>query len=47
RNAGADFVAAGNIGCLLQLELGLRQAALPTKAVHPIELLDWALHGMP
>jgi glycolate oxidase iron-sulfur subunit len=47
RNAGADFVAAGNIGCLLQLQLGLRQAASRTKAIHPVELLDWALHGQP
>ena len=47
RNAGADFVAAGNIGCLLQLQLGLRQAASRTRAIHPVELLDWALNGMP
>ncbi len=44
---GASIVAAGNIGCLLQIRLGLRQAGLPVRAVHPVELLDWALHGMP
>jgi len=44
RLAEADFVAAGNIGCLLQIQLGLRQAGLRTRAVHPVELVDRALH---
>lgn len=47
REAGASHVAIGNIGCLLQITLGLRQAKLPVRAVHPVELVDWALHGMP
>jgi glycolate oxidase iron-sulfur subunit len=47
RETGAEFVAAGNIGCLLQIGLGLRQAGLPVRAVHPVELLDWSLHGIP
>jgi len=47
RDAGADVVAAGNIGCLLQIGRGLRRAGLPARALHPVELLDWALHGMP
>jgi glycolate dehydrogenase iron-sulfur subunit len=47
RETGADFVAAGNIGCLLQIGLGLRQAGLRARAVHPVELLDWSLHGIP
>jgi len=47
RETGARHVAIGNIGCLLQITLGLRQAKLPVQAVHPVELLDWALHGMP
>ncbi len=46
RDAGADVVAAGNIGCLLQIGRGLRQAGLPARAVHPVELLDWSLHGI-
>jgi glycolate oxidase iron-sulfur subunit len=45
RQADTDFVAAGNIGCLLQIQLGLRQAGLRTRAVHPVEVLDWSLHG--
>jgi len=47
RETGATHVAIGNIGCLLQITLGLRQAKVPVRAVHPVELLDWALHGMP
>lgn len=47
RETGASHVAVGNIGCLLQIALGLRQANLPIRAVHPVELLDFALHGMP
>jgi glycolate oxidase iron-sulfur subunit len=47
RLADTDFVAAGNIGCLLQIQLGLRQAGLRTQAIHPVELVDWALHGEP
>lgn len=47
RETGASILATGNIGCLLQIGLGLRQAGLPVRAVHTVELLDWALHGMP
>jgi len=47
RGTGASHVALGNIGCHLQISLGLRQANVPVQAVHPVELLDWALHGMP
>jgi glycolate oxidase iron-sulfur subunit len=47
RDADTDFVAAGNIGCLLQLQLGLTQAGSRTRAIHPVELLDWSLHGVP
>jgi len=47
RQADTDFVAAGNIGCLLQIQLGLQEAGARTRAIHPVELLDWALHGMP
>ncbi|MFN0218870.1 MAG: glycolate oxidase subunit GlcF [Hyphomicrobium sp.] len=35
-----DVVAAGNIGCITQL-----QAALDTPVVHTVELLDWAYGG--
>ncbi len=35
-----DIVAAGNIGCIAQI-----QAALETPVVHTVELLDWAYGG--
>ena len=40
--AAPDFVAAGNIGCIVQLAAG---AAVPV--VHTVELLDWATGGPP
>jgi glycolate oxidase iron-sulfur subunit len=39
---GAQAVASGNPGCLLQIQAGLRAKHLPIRAVHPIELLDRA-----
>ncbi len=45
KDTGASVVAMGNIGCLLQIRLGLEQAGLPVQAVHVVEVLDWALHG--
>jgi glycolate oxidase iron-sulfur subunit len=45
RGTGAEFVAAGNIGCLLQFGLGARQAGLAVQGVHPVVLVDWALRG--
>jgi glycolate oxidase iron-sulfur subunit len=38
----ADIVAAGNIGCITQIGLGM-----DTPIVHTIELLDWAYGGPP
>ena len=37
---GADLVAAGNIGCITQL-----QGGSPLPVVHTVELLDWATGG--
>lgn len=47
KETGASHVAIGNIGCLLQINSGLRQAGVSAQAVHPVELLDFSLHGMP
>ena len=47
READADFVAAGNIGCLLQIQHGLEQIGSRTRAIHPVELLDWSISGVP
>jgi glycolate oxidase iron-sulfur subunit len=40
--SGAQVVTTGNPGCLLQIQAGLRAKNLPTRVVHPIELLDQA-----
>ncbi len=47
RETDADFVAAGNIGCLLQIRKGLADAGCRTQAIHPVELLYWSLRGTP
>jgi glycolate oxidase iron-sulfur subunit len=42
----ADVVVAGNPGCLLQIAAGLRERAMPMRAAHTIEILDWAYRGI-
>jgi glycolate oxidase iron-sulfur subunit len=43
---GADVVAAGNIGCLVQIAGGLAaQGGRPMPVLHTVELLDWATGG--
>jgi glycolate oxidase iron-sulfur subunit len=39
-STGADWVATGNPGCLMQIGAGLRRAHARARAVHPIDLLD-------
>ncbi|HKI99027.1 MAG TPA: heterodisulfide reductase-related iron-sulfur binding cluster [bacterium] len=39
RASGAEVVATGNPGCLLQLGLGARDARLKVRIAHPVELL--------
>jgi glycolate oxidase iron-sulfur subunit len=36
---GASIVAAGNPGCLLQIENGAAARGLPVEVVHPVTLL--------
>jgi glycolate oxidase iron-sulfur subunit len=37
--SGAEVVATGNPGCMLQLRALARQRQLPLRVVHPVELL--------
>ena len=37
---GAQAVATGNPGCMMQIGSGLRMAGSAVDAVHPVELLD-------
>ena len=39
-STGADWVATGNPGCLMQIGAGLRRAHARARAIHPIDLLD-------
>jgi glycolate oxidase iron-sulfur subunit len=40
-----DVVAAGNIGCLVQIEQGLRERGNVIPVLHTIALVDWATGG--
>jgi glycolate oxidase iron-sulfur subunit len=40
---GTDYVVAGNPGCLLQLNLGLKQRGREPRALHVVDLLDEAI----
>jgi glycolate oxidase iron-sulfur subunit len=42
---GAEVVASGNPGCLLQLRAGIAARGLGVRAVHPIELLARSVFG--
>jgi glycolate oxidase iron-sulfur subunit len=42
---GAEIVASGNPGCLLQLRRGLADRGSTVRACHPVELLAWSLEG--
>jgi glycolate oxidase iron-sulfur subunit len=43
----ADLLTAGNGGCLLQIRAALRRSGHPLPVVHPIELLDASIRGVP
>jgi glycolate oxidase iron-sulfur subunit len=38
--SGAELVATGNPGCLMQIGAGLRRSSIAARAVHPVDLLD-------
>jgi glycolate oxidase iron-sulfur subunit len=39
KKSGCDTVVTGNPGCILQIRMGLKEAGLPVKVLHPVELL--------
>jgi glycolate oxidase iron-sulfur subunit len=43
--ADPDFIASGNPGCLMQLQVGVRAREMRARVLHPVELLDWAYTG--
>ncbi|MEX2598360.1 MAG: heterodisulfide reductase-related iron-sulfur binding cluster, partial [Dehalococcoidia bacterium] len=42
---GADVIATANPGCMLQLELGVREAGMQARVCHVVDLLDEAYGG--
>jgi glycolate oxidase iron-sulfur subunit len=43
---GADVVATGNPGCILQLRAALTRQGKPTQVLHTIQLVDASIHGV-
>lgn len=43
--SGAEVVATGNPGCLLQIALGARQRGMTLRVVHPVQVLAWGYEG--
>jgi glycolate oxidase iron-sulfur subunit len=42
---GAAVVAAGNVGCILQIARKINERGSPIEVVHPVDLLDRAYRG--
>jgi glycolate oxidase iron-sulfur subunit len=45
--SGADFLTAGNGGCLLQISAALRRSGHPLPVLHPVEIIDASIRGIP
>jgi glycolate oxidase iron-sulfur subunit len=45
QSTGADVIATGNPGCMLQVENGCRAAGMNVRVVHPVTLLAEAYRG--
>jgi glycolate oxidase iron-sulfur subunit len=43
----ADVYASGNPGCLVQVSSALRRAGRPLPTLHPIEIVDASIRGVP
>jgi glycolate oxidase iron-sulfur subunit len=39
KKSGCDTLVTGNPGCILQIRCGLKEAGLPVRVLHPVELL--------
>jgi glycolate oxidase iron-sulfur subunit len=42
---GAEVVATGNVGCILQIARKVKERGKPIEVVHPVDLLDRAYRG--
>ena len=43
---GANAVATGNVGCILQIARKIKERGSAMKVVHPVDLLDRAYRGV-
>ncbi len=44
-STGAEVVATGNVGCILQIARKVKERGSPIEVVHPVDLLDRAYRG--
>jgi glycolate oxidase iron-sulfur subunit len=44
---GADLIASANIGCYVQISKHLALQGKSVPVLHPMQLLDWSLRGIP
>jgi glycolate oxidase iron-sulfur subunit len=42
-----DLLASANPGCTLHIQRMLRELGVALPAAHPVEILDWSIHGAP
>ena len=42
---GAEVVATGNVGCILQIARKVKERGSPIEVAHPVDLLDRAYRG--
>jgi glycolate oxidase iron-sulfur subunit len=42
---GAQMVATGNVGCILQIARKVKERGRPIEVIHPVDLLDRAYRG--
>jgi glycolate oxidase iron-sulfur subunit len=42
---GAEIVATGNVGCILQIARKIKERGSPIEVVHPVDLLDRSYRG--
>ena len=41
-STNAELVVTANLGCMIQLDSGLKERGIPGRSFHIVELLDWA-----
>ena len=47
RNTGAEVIASANIGCFVQISQQMEKQGTPMPILHPMQLLDASIRGIP